>query len=134
MLEVEAEDAGIYECVVDNSGRPVIQTHQLVISSPGLVSWCSEVVRAAPGHTAVLQCSVSGHPPPAVSWARAGVTVDMERGRNSSYLLTSVTRQDGGLYTCTAHNEAGTGQCNTTLVIQDPPLVSIQETWTVYTS
>ena len=29
VLEVEAGDAGIYECVVDNGGRPVIQTHQV---------------------------------------------------------------------------------------------------------
>ena len=28
VLEVGAGDAGIYECLVDNGGRPVIQTHQ----------------------------------------------------------------------------------------------------------
>ena len=134
VLEVEAGDAGIYECVVDTGGEPLIQTHQLIISSPAVISWCGEVVRTAPGSTSVLQCLVSGHPQPAVSWSRQGVNLDLERGRNSTWLLDSVRREEEGLYTCRATNAAGRAECQTTVVVEEPPVVSIQDTWTVYPS
>ena len=137
VLEVGPGDAGIYECLVDNGGRPMIQTHQIILSSPARVSGCSHRVTAATGSVAEFQCSGSGHPPPVLSWSRAGRVLEMERGRNGSFLLGSLSLADSGLYTCTARNsdEGGEGgQCNTTLVVMEPPLVSIQSTWTVYSS
>ena len=145
MLEVGPGDAGIYECLVDNGGRPVIQTHQILLSSPARVSWCSHRVTAATGSLAEFQCAGSGHPRPVLTWTRAGRagpghTVEMERGRNGSFLLGSLTLGDAGLYTCTARNSAGSAgsgggsECNTTLVVLDPPVVTIYSTWTVYSS
>ena len=142
VLEVGPADAGIYECLVDNGGRPVIQTHQILLSSPARVSWCSPRVTAATGSLAEFQCAGSGQPRPVLTWSRAGHAVEMERGRNGSFLLGSLTLADSGLYTCRARNTANSGdsggdragECNTTLVVLDPPLVSIQSTWSVYSS
>ena len=100
VLEVGPGDAGLYECLVDNGGRPVIQTHRVLLSSPGRVSWCSPRVTAAPGTLAEFHCVGSGHPPPVLTWSRAGQTVEMERGRNGSFLLGDLTPHHAGVYTC----------------------------------
>ena len=134
VLEVGPEDVGIYECLVDNGGRPVIQTHQVLLSSPARVSQCSARVTAATGSVAEFLCVGSGHPRPLLTWSRAGRAVEMERGRNGSFLLGPLTLAHSGLYTCRATNSAGRADCNSSLLVLDPPLVTIQSTWTVYSS
>ena len=134
VLEVGPADAGIYECLVDNGGRPVVQTHQVLLSSPARVSHCSARVTAATGALAEFRCAGSGQPRPVITWSRAGQAVEMERGRNGSFLLASVSPGDSGLYTCRAGNRAGSGACNSSLLVLDPPQVTIQSTWTVYSS
>ena len=119
---------------MDTGGEPLIQTHHLVISSPATITRCSEVVRTAPGSTAVLHCLESGHPRPAVSWSREGKALNLERGRNSTWLVAGVRKEEEGVYTCRALNTAGSAECNTSLVVESPPVVSIQDTWTVYPS
>ena len=70
------------------------------------------------GDTLVVECNVTGNPPPQISWIRNGVlltqstkvliqTAALDTSNNtlrSALTLSSVTDNDEGTYTCTGSN------------------------------
>ena len=47
-----------------------------------------------------LCCPVSGYPKPTISWERNGI--QLQKSENPLYLISKVTQEDFGNYTCTA--------------------------------
>uniref|UniRef100_A0A8C3R766 Ig-like domain-containing protein n=1 Tax=Cyanoderma ruficeps TaxID=181631 RepID=A0A8C3R766_9PASS len=76
--------------------------------------------------TMVLECAVSGQPPPVVSWSLNGQSLSaserlrFEEGRNGTYCLhlQEVSVTDAGQYCCVATNVAGTAQAASELTVQ----------------
>ena len=87
------------------------------------------------GQNARFDCAAFGQPEPEISWQKDGgrdFPAARERRmnvRDDEYVIAAVKRQDEGVYTCTATNDAGTIMTNVTLrvlgecliyVVQDP--------------
>jgi len=75
-------------------------------------------VDAPEGTSVMLECHVTGAPPPAVSWQRNGDVIDAAAA-SADYSVTQISGtcclkikragpQHAGQYTCTAANPAGT--------------------------
>ncbi|XP_074001115.1 uncharacterized protein [Numenius arquata] len=92
---------------------------QIEVEAPAHI-YCHE------GEAVVLECAVSGQPPPAVSWSLNGQSLSaserlrFEEDKNGTYRLhiQEVSVEDAGLYCCVAKNVAGTAQTASELTVQ----------------
>ena len=65
----------------------------------------SQNVSLREGDSVIIRCKADSNPPASVAWRRAG-----EMGMwstQSEVLIENVGRENGGIYTCTAHNRLG---------------------------
>ncbi|CAG9796257.1 unnamed protein product [Diatraea saccharalis] len=90
-----------------------------------------------PGPTLALHCAASGSPAPRFTWLLDGQAVEEHNtpqrtvsqfinsnGDVVSYLnITSVKPEDGGRYTCRAHNSRGAVEHSTRLNVYGPPSI-----------
>ncbi|XP_037298795.1 Down syndrome cell adhesion molecule-like protein Dscam2 [Manduca sexta] len=90
-----------------------------------------------PGPALALHCAASGSPPPRFTWLLDGQLIEEHNtpqrsitqfmnpsGDVVSYLnLTSVRPEDGGRYTCRAHNARGAVDHSTRLNVYGPPSI-----------
>nr|XP_015191959.1 PREDICTED: neural cell adhesion molecule 1-like isoform X2 [Lepisosteus oculatus] len=68
-------------------------------------------VAAGPASNVSLTCPVSGHPPPSISWAspeRSDQSRYQFNSDHSELIIHSVSKNDEGVYNCTATNAFGT--------------------------
>ena len=62
------------------------------------------------GQTAVLKCTVDGHPPPKVTWSKINSLLPFGRhiiGPSTALLIKNAKSEDTGVYTCSAQNLLG---------------------------
>ena len=65
----------------------------------------SQNVSLREGDSVIIRCRADSNPPASVAWRRAG-----EMGvwsTQAEVLIENVGRENGGIYTCTAHNRLG---------------------------
>ena len=91
---------------------------------PRFVKTPSDVTVRA-GTTARLECAAVGQPPPEVAWTKdGGYDFPAARERrmhvmpsDDVFFIVDATREDQGVYSCTARNDAGMIRTNATLVV-----------------
>ncbi|KQK77647.1 hypothetical protein AAES_123376 [Amazona aestiva] len=120
---VQHGDSGIYRCLAKNpaSSRTGNDAEVRVLADPGLhrqqffLQRPSNVV-AMEGKDAILECCVSGYPPPTFTWLRGDEVLPIRSKKysllaGSNLLISNVTDDDSGTYTCvvTYKNENSSG-------------------------
>ncbi|XP_075566435.1 uncharacterized protein LOC104028288 [Pelecanus crispus] len=93
---------------------------------PQIVAEAPAHIHCHEGEAVVLECAVSGQPPPAVAWSLNGQSLSpserlrFEEGKHGMYRLyiPRVSVADAGLYCCVAKNVAGTAQAASELTVQ----------------
>ncbi|GMR58628.1 hypothetical protein PMAYCL1PPCAC_28823, partial [Pristionchus mayeri] len=133
-------DAGFYNCTAENDDGLATCTSEVVVEAPKdsnrrrsrrppkSPEWSEVlpgVVKLSAGEPLSVECSVSGHPLPSVSWMRNGASLVPQRGRHSiSYdgecatlKIESLEEADEGKYTCVAVNEHGETTCQLQLSV-----------------
>uniref|UniRef100_A0A8C0VRL9 Ig-like domain-containing protein n=1 Tax=Cyanistes caeruleus TaxID=156563 RepID=A0A8C0VRL9_CYACU len=93
---------------------------------PQIVTEAPANIHCHEGEEVVLECAVSGQPPPVVSWSLNGQSLSpsgrlrFEEGKNGMYRLhlQEVSVTDAGRYCCVATNVAGTAQTTSELTVQ----------------
>ncbi|XP_032451214.1 LOW QUALITY PROTEIN: netrin receptor DCC [Lynx canadensis] len=126
-------DTGIYRCLARNpaSSRTGNEAEVRILSDPGLhrqlyfLQRPSSVV-AIEGKDAILECCVSGYPPPSFTWLRGEEVVQLRSKKysllgGSNLLISNVTDDDSGTYTCvvTYKNENISASAELTVLV--PP-------------
>ncbi|NXA30355.1 DCC protein, partial [Ibidorhyncha struthersii] len=130
---VQHGDSGIYRCLAKNpaSSRTGNDAEVRVLADPGLhrqqffLQRPSNVV-AMEGKDAVLECCVSGYPPPTFTWLRGDEALPIRSKKysllaGSNLLISNVTDDDSGTYTCvvTYKNENSSGSAELSVMV--PP-------------
>ncbi|XP_014104639.1 PREDICTED: muscle M-line assembly protein unc-89-like [Pseudopodoces humilis] len=93
---------------------------------PQIVTEAPANIHCHEGEEVVLECAVSGQPPPVVSWSLNSQSLSpsgrlrFEEGKNGIYRLhlQEVSVTDAGRYCCVATNVAGTAQTASELTVQ----------------
>ena len=90
------------------------------ISAPSIVTPPVSMVVNQTG-AASFQCEVRGNPKPEVTWLKQNSSLFADKRILTSHggvLITDVTSQDGGIYTCSAKNILGVVTSSATLTVQ----------------
>ncbi|CAD7667905.1 unnamed protein product [Nyctereutes procyonoides] len=111
---VQVGDAGLYTCLTQSPAGEAEKSFWVRVQGPPHVigpRGPRSVVGLAPGQL-VLECSVEAEPAPQIEWHRDGVLLQAdahtqfpEQGRFLQ--LQALSTADGGNYSCTAQNAAG---------------------------
>ncbi|XP_067114302.1 netrin receptor DCC [Osmerus mordax] len=131
--KVQPPDSATYRCLADNPGsaRTGTDAELRVLPEPGVsrtLAFLQRPLRATvlQGKDAVLECSASGFPTPAFHWMRGSEIIQSRSKKyallgGSNLLISSVTDDDSGSYSCVAlnKNENITASCELAVLV--PP-------------
>jgi len=98
------------------------------ISAPSIVAPPMSMVVNESG-TASFQCQADGNPQPKVTWLKQNSSLAADKRVVSSrggLMITDVTSQDEGMYTCVARNILGEITSSATLTVQVGALISLK--------
>jgi hypothetical protein len=130
IFKVQHSNAGKYQCVVSNIfGTTYSQKSSIsVLIFPTFRKIPANVTVQA-GEIAKLVCAVHGEPQPEIAWQKDGGN-DFPAARerrmhvmptDDAFFIMKVKPSDMGIYSCTAHNAAGTIVANASLTVQEKP-------------
>ncbi|GAU88526.1 hypothetical protein RvY_01211-2 [Ramazzottius varieornatus] len=113
-------DQGDYKCMATNPAGTVDATAQLFVVEKPRFDIVSNTTEAF-GRSTSITCTVRGDPAPELQYIKEGSDSPIPEDNNGKYIITKrereltltinqLTREDDGLYTCIATNEAGTAE------------------------
>ncbi|XP_045913390.1 contactin-4 isoform X1 [Micropterus dolomieu] len=108
----QQEDAGIYECVAENSrGRNLVKGKLSFYAAPHLTEKPQDVQKTI-DDTLVWECKATAKPKPSYRWLKNGEPLDpMEQDRiqvnNGVLTISNLNLADIGMYQCVAENKHG---------------------------
>lgn len=125
---VTRTDAGNYTCIASNSQQGEIRA-PVVFTVAVYISFKVEPdnMTVYQGHTAVLHCQATGDPEPYIHWMVKDKTLDMNQNRrfqklsNGSLLISRVSADDTGKYTCMAGNSCNIKGHSAQLYVVEKP-------------
>ena len=97
----------------------------------------------AEGDNITITCESTGNPLPTIIWSRAngarvlvGDSVNYTGNENVSRVsrnltLTNASREDTGVYTCSANNSIGSVSSNVSITVQCKFVLSCSYTWCI---
>uniref|UniRef100_A0A1A7ZQA1 Cell adhesion molecule with homology to L1CAM (Close homolog of L1) a n=1 Tax=Nothobranchius furzeri TaxID=105023 RepID=A0A1A7ZQA1_NOTFU len=122
---VDVNDQGKYMCMAENSAGKAVHYFDVIVQEPP--SWITEPPRsqlAVVGSDVAIRCSVSGIPPPAITWSRNGKMFKDDPQSNRRVLddmvmLHKAESKDSGVYQCEASNSHGTILANINVLVMN---------------
>jgi len=131
---VTEQDAGEYVCQLSTLDGIISVQHSLdIMVSPSIAAVPSEGrASIAEGEDAIVQCEVGGNPLPTVTWTKQVGSLPGRAHpvcpRGGCLSLPSVTREDAGVYICSASNGVGEPALATLqLEVLFPPMVRVEK-------
>ncbi|KAH0624086.1 hypothetical protein JD844_007431 [Phrynosoma platyrhinos] len=132
---VNVQDRGQYLCVAANQygSDKLLVTLSVVTYPPRILGRRSKIITVHSGKSVTMKCTAEGRPIPTVSWILANKTYISESSignegisfqTDGTLTIKKVSIYDRGIYTCTAHNAAGSDTVTLKLqVIAAPPII-----------
>uniref|UniRef100_A0A8C8VMV4 Contactin-3 n=1 Tax=Pelusios castaneus TaxID=367368 RepID=A0A8C8VMV4_9SAUR len=113
MIEIpnfQQEDAGLYECITENSrGKNIARGRLTYYAKPHWVQIIKDV-EAAVEDSLYWECRASGKPKPSYRWTKNGNTLAFEgriQTESDALIITNLSLTDAGIYQCIAENKHG---------------------------
>ncbi|PSN53675.1 Down syndrome cell adhesion molecule-like protein Dscam2 [Blattella germanica] len=121
-----SHDSGRYLCIATNSAGSSRLEITLLVTSPLSARVSPALLTAALGQTARFSCTVAGHPVISIFWFKdgqplSGPVVQPSGPAGEILRLSSVTRDDQGMYQCFVKNEHDSAQGTAELRLGDTP-------------
>ena len=135
LSELRVEDSGNYSCTVfgefhNSTAVGVLSVEDPLVpappppSFPSITSPTPSSQLIPPGQLVQFVCVVGGSPPPQVTWLVDGLEVDpvangsrIEIVQSRVLVVSNVTANDSGVYTCHASNDKGNTSRDFTLAV-----------------
>lgn len=127
---LKSHDKGEYTCSISTFETPVTVSHTLEILVPPRIEAAEENFTVKKGKHIELRCKATGNPPPDIHWTKEGGGL-LGNGKtvehSSGLVITSVSRQDEGVYICSASNGVGSpASTSTKLTVLYPPEIELE--------
>ncbi|XP_071339664.1 protein sax-3 [Trachinotus anak] len=128
---IQEFDSGSYFCRASNTYLQRFLTSRratlTVLAPPSLKVW-PQVLTVPVGARVVLECEVSGHPLPSISWIKRGHSKQtggkIALGlRNATLSIQSARSYDEGVYVCEASNTLGQSRSTAMLRVAVSPII-----------
>ncbi|XP_050293568.1 contactin isoform X2 [Anthonomus grandis grandis] len=123
-------DPGMYQCRASNTLKTRYSSAQLrVLAFPPSFKKhpLESETYAAEGGNVTIRCNPEAAPRPIFTWKKDGIEIGVGGHRsifpNGNLLLSPVSRDDEGVYTCTASNELGMAESKGRLIILRSPRI-----------
>ncbi|KAK1892899.1 Hemicentin-1 [Dissostichus eleginoides] len=128
---VQEDDSGSYFCRASNIHLQRFLTSRratLSVLAPPSVKLHPQVLTVPVGARVVLECEVSGHPPPSISWVKRGHSKQTGGKivfglRNATLYINSARSYDEGAYVCEASNTLGHSSNTAMLKVAVSPII-----------
>uniref|UniRef100_A0A3Q2D1W7 Neural cell adhesion molecule L1 n=1 Tax=Cyprinodon variegatus TaxID=28743 RepID=A0A3Q2D1W7_CYPVA len=122
---VEESDQGKYKCMAENSAGKVDHYFDVIVEEPP--AWLTEPPQSqltVIGSEVLIKCSVTGKPPPVITWRRDGEIFRDDRANNrrvldDTLMLHKARPEDSGVYQCEASNRHGSVLANINILVID---------------
>jgi len=128
------DDAGQYKCEVLIQNNPPDLKHTVSIRAPpSISSFSPSSITVEKGQDVTLSCKGKGMPEPSIKWTReSGHSRKMPNGQDQMeddvITLSMVTKNDAGIYRCTASNGHGSGATKQMeVIVRYAPEITISE-------
>ncbi|XP_016371882.1 inactive tyrosine-protein kinase 7 [Sinocyclocheilus rhinocerous] len=122
-------DGGNYTCVASSSAQGEIRAHvHLTVGVHVEFKLEPEQTTVYQGHTAVFHCQASGDPQPYVQWMLkdkllgSSSSSRFQKMPNGSLIISNVTTEDTGVYTCIAGNTCNIRDTAAQLYVVEKPV------------
>ncbi|XP_021121711.1 contactin-4 isoform X3 [Heterocephalus glaber] len=106
----QQEDAGLYECVAENSrGKNVARGQLTFYAQPNWIQKINDI-HVAMEEKVFWECKANGRPKPTYKWLKNGeplLTRDRIQIEQGTLNITIVNLSDAGMYQCVAENKHG---------------------------
>ncbi|XP_051773698.1 inactive tyrosine-protein kinase 7 isoform X1 [Ctenopharyngodon idella] len=126
---VSRADGGNYTCVASSSAQGEIRAHvHLTVGVHVEFKLEPEQTTVYQGHTAVFHCQASGDPQPYIQWMLkdkllgSSSSSRFQKMPNGSLVISDVTTDDTGLYTCIAGNTCNIRDTAAQLYVVEKPV------------
>ncbi|XP_064175593.1 leucine-rich repeats and immunoglobulin-like domains protein 3 [Anguilla rostrata] len=126
IVDVKAEDMGLYCCTAQNSAGAISANATLtVLETPSFLRPLTDRT-VAKGETAVLQCIAGGSPAPRLNWTKddsplATTERHFFAAGNQLLIIVDAAEADAGRYTCEMSNPLGAARGDISLVVLPGP-------------
>ncbi|XP_035392059.1 hemicentin-1 [Electrophorus electricus] len=128
--KVQVEDGGLYTCLASSPAGEDSRSHWVRVQLPPMLVGSSAVRTVSVplnGHM-TLECQTDGDPVPDIQWYKDEERLQLGGGIQSiaggQYLeIEDVHLEDGGLYSCTVSNMAGSTSLQFSVMILSPPVI-----------
>uniref|UniRef100_A0A0K0FL11 Peroxidasin-like protein (inferred by orthology to a human protein) n=1 Tax=Strongyloides venezuelensis TaxID=75913 RepID=A0A0K0FL11_STRVS len=123
-------DVGKYTCFAMNRFGSISHTISLKIieSTPPVIIEGPHSQTVRPSERVVFRCKARGEPQPHITWFFEGSEIQNLAGHfqashdETELIISHVTRQDNGVFTCMAGNDVGAMTAEATLIVEAPTL------------
>lgn len=123
---VSVYDEGPYTCSVQTDNHPKTSRVHLIVQVPPQIVEISSNVVVNEGSNISLTCVATGRPEPTVNWRQVSRNGPGFLSEDEYLEISGITKEQSGLYECTAANEVAAAVVRTVRVtVNYPPYISV---------